>query len=69
MPKTELFGHIRAIDLDKFSMHLKCPEYEDRIEVLFPKRCTAYFSDRINSPVKVHGEWIEGGAFNAIRWV
>jgi hypothetical protein len=67
--KHELTGVIRAVDLDRLTAMVVPPESKERVEVVFPARCTAYFLHSLNYPVRLHGEWIDGGIFNVVRWM
>jgi hypothetical protein len=69
--KTELSGILRAIDLDRYTGKVQSmlAEHTERIEIIFPAKCSAYFLSRLNCYVRVHGEWLEDGTFNVLRWV
>tara|TARA_R110000868_G_scaffold148839_2_gene371002 strand:- start:5924 stop:6148 length:225 start_codon:yes stop_codon:yes gene_type:complete len=73
--KTELSGILRSIDLDRYTGTIHrltgslLDEHTERIEIIFPARCSAYFANHLNCYVRVHGEWLEDGTFNVLRWV
>tara|TARA_R110000824_G_scaffold261358_3_gene449968 strand:+ start:1633 stop:1845 length:213 start_codon:yes stop_codon:yes gene_type:complete len=69
--KTELSGILRSIDLDRYTGTIQSmlAEHTERIEIIFPARCSAYFLNHLNCYVRVHGEWLEDGTFNVLRWV